>query len=810
MDATRFEAVVFDSGDYGSAATGFGEALRCRCDALRAAGVLVHDVDSDDTGAISELAAGLAARGITGRLIALVGAKLAANANVPELRRAVVAPTPDGRDGVVSLIRLLDRQLQLRADRRVPTIDDDPAWVVRLPEDPVMERAAEALGTLANGWAGVRGRREDGRPAAVPAMVVNGVYTDVDGQGAFARCAGLDSPDGRRCGRRRTACRSALGPPTASAVDMSGRFASCRRRGAMRWHCAPRGVPRSWATQPSWRRLTPLLRSSSSRRQTTRERGHVRLQAAESLSPYTTTTTSSGSAASSNDWRLWQQTSGTSPQWDRVTEQLGELVSAGFDRLLADHRTAWAQRWATARVDIEGCPGDELAARFAVFHLLASALGDGEVAVGARGLSGPAYGGHVFWDADVFVLPALAAIHPAAARAMLEYRIRRLPAARQAAQESGFAGARFPWESATTGRDVTPRQFVGKSGDVIQIRTGELEEHIVADVAWAASEYAAWTGDTGFLRGPGADLVLDTARYWASRVTIEPDGRGHVRGVIGPDEYHEVVDDNAFTNVMARWNLRRGADLADELGRGDEAARWRQLASNMVDGWDADRRLYEQFAGYWALEPLLIDQVADPPFAADVLLGAARVRGSQLIKQADVVLLHHLVPGEVEDWIAEDQLGLLRATHRARQLAVTGDPRRPARPRRRARSRRSCRSASPPGSTSTISPAPPPVVCISPRWAGSGRRWRTGSAGSVPAATCCTSTRGCRASGRRSPCTSCFVASPVVIRAEHDRVVIDCAAPLTVRIGGAEPQSCPPPGQAFTIADGRRRERRTR
>ena len=97
MDATRFEAVIFDSGDYGSAATGFGEALRCRCDALRAAGVLVHDVDSDDTAAISAVAAGLAARGITGRLIAVVGAKLAANANVPELRRAVVAPTPDGR-----------------------------------------------------------------------------------------------------------------------------------------------------------------------------------------------------------------------------------------------------------------------------------------------------------------------------------------------------------------------------------------------------------------------------------------------------------------------------------------------------------------------------------------------------------------------------------------------------------------------------------------------------------------------------------------------------------------------------------------
>ena len=118
--------------------------------------------------------------------------------------------------------------------------------------------------------------------------------------------------------------------------------------------------------------------------------------------------------------------------------------------------------------------------------------------------------------------------------------------------------------------------------------------------------------------------------------------------MIGPDEYHEDVDDNAFTNVMARWNLRRGADLADELGLVADAAGWRQIAASLVDGWDAERRLYEQFAGYWSLEPLLIDQVAEPPVAADVLLGGARVRGSQLIKQADVLMLHHLVPDEVE------------------------------------------------------------------------------------------------------------------------------------------------------------------
>ena len=220
------------------------------------------------------------------------------------------------------------------------------------------------------------------------------------------------------------------------------------------------------------------------------------------------------------------------------------------------------RRWADAEVVIEGDPDAELAARFAVFHLLSAAVDTGETAVGARGLTGNAYAGHVFWDADVFVLPALAALRPAAARSMLEYRIRRLPAARAAARARGLRGARFPWESATDGTDVTPRQVRGEPPpELIPVNTGAREEHIVADVAWAAACYAAWTGDNEFLAGAGRELLVETARYWASRITRDPDGRGHLYGVMGPDEYHEVVDDNAYTNVMARWNLRQGADL---------------------------------------------------------------------------------------------------------------------------------------------------------------------------------------------------------------------------------------------------------
>ncbi len=146
----------------------------------------------------------------------------------------------------------------------------------------------------------------------------------------------------------------------------------------------------------------------------------------------------------------------------------------------------------------------QLAIRLAMFHLMASVADSGEAAVGARGLTGTGYRGHVFWDADVFVLPFLAATHPPAARAMLEYRVRRLPAAMDAAKALGRAGARFPWESARTGRDVTPTSARDRQGRIVPIRTGRLEEHIVADVAWAACCYVDWSGDEEFAQRAGS------------------------------------------------------------------------------------------------------------------------------------------------------------------------------------------------------------------------------------------------------------------------------------------------------------------
>ena len=332
------------------------------------------------------------------------------------------------------------------------------------------------------------------------------------------------------------------------------------------------------------------------------------------------------------------------------------LQNLSFDALLSEHRRAWATRWQSADIEIDGDPDSQLAVRFALFHLL-GCIPSGPVAtIGARGLTGLAYAGHVFWDTDVFVLPALSAVAPDAARAALEYRIRRLPAACERAASQGRPGARFPWESADTGEEATPPFFHDTEGHVIPIVTGQHAEHINSDIAWAVRQHVDWTGDRELLTGAGRPLVVETARYLASLVQLDDQGDGHLFGVIGPDEYHEIVDDDAYTNGMARWHLRQAAELLRTAGSVEEALELEGIAAGLVTGFDPTGRCHEQFAGYWGLEPQLIRDFAEPPVAADVLLGRDRIRRSQIVKQPDVLMWHHLLPDEAPTGSLEGDL----------------------------------------------------------------------------------------------------------------------------------------------------------
>ena len=538
--------------------------------------------------------------------------------------------------------------------------ETDPAWTVAVDGDSRLERVAETLLTLADGRFGTRGAKEEDGQGATPLTLAAGVY---DGAEVPTLLPGpvwtglqVTSPD--HDDRRRLDLYAGVlhREWTAGGATLrSLRFVSLARPGVVglraegpagALRAGPPLLPPGGQAEAGFDGLDS--RSFSQGRIGDAAWASTRARDGGGITVAACQRESDGPSRVVERLAVYLADPDHAPAPEAAVEALQAAEAVGFDRLLAEHRAAWAARWDDAEVAIQGDPEAELAIRFALFHLLASVADGGEAAVGARGMSGPVYLGHVFWDADVFVLPVLAAVRPDSARAMLEYRIRRLPAARRLAAGSGRAGARFPWESAADGSEVTPTTMRDPLGRVMTIHTGELEEHIVADVPWAACRYADWTGDAAFLRGPGRDLLVETARYWAARVRLDPAGRAHIDGVIGPDEYHVDVDDNAFTNVMARWNLRRAAALVEPDGGplAEEAREWRRLGGALVDGYDPASGRYEQFAGFSELEPVLIGELARPPVAADLLLGRERVAATQVVKQADVLMLHLLVPEE--------------------------------------------------------------------------------------------------------------------------------------------------------------------
>jgi kojibiose phosphorylase len=336
--------------------------------------------------------------------------------------------------------------------------------------------------------------------------------------------------------------------------------------------------------------------------------------------------------------------------------RLQRTYEQGLELAVDAHRAAWRARWEASDVQIDGDPEAQRAIRFALYHLSSAAHSEDEhVSIGARALTGAAYKGHVFWDTEIFMLPFFTLTYPQAARAMLMYRHHTLPAARARAARLGYQGALYAWESADTGEDVTPALVVAPTGEVIRIRSGDEEQHISADVAYGVWQYWRATGDERFLRDAGAEILVETARFWASRATREEDGRYHIRGVIGPDEYHETVDDNAYTNGMARWNLETGAEAATLLAERwpaqaqririglDEPRQWLQVARNLHVGLDPRTGIIEQFQGYFDLEDIDLGSYPSRAAPMDVLLGRERIQRSQIIKQPDVVMLLYLL-----------------------------------------------------------------------------------------------------------------------------------------------------------------------
>ena len=256
----------------------------------------------------------------------------------------------------------------------------------------------------------------------------------------------------------------------------------------------------------------------------------------------------------------------------------------GSGKLIESHRKAWEELW-KSDIIIEGDPQSQQDIHNMMYHLYSFTRKGGHHSLSPMGLSGLGYMGHVFWDTEIWMLPAMLMLHPELAEDLLEYRFERLEAAKSNARMHGYQGAMFPWESAGTGEEATP----------VWAMTGPYEHHITADIAIASWKTYLVTGDKKWLEEKAWPTLKATAEFWASRVREEK-GKYHIDNVVCADEWAENVDDNAYTNAAARLNLLYANAAAEELGL-KPVEKWTEIAENLVFSTSADGVTLE-FAGY--------------------------------------------------------------------------------------------------------------------------------------------------------------------------------------------------------------------
>ena len=327
---------------------------------------------------------------------------------------------------------------------------------------------------------------------------------------------------------------------------------------------------------------------------------------------------------------------------DQVWAALTAARQTGWDGLLADQRAFLDDFWDRADVEIDGDTEVQQAVRFALFHVLQAGVRGESRPIPAKGLTGPGYDGHAFWDTETFVLPVLTFTAPDAVASALRWRRDGLPAALDRAAQLGLAGAAFPW------RTIHGEECSG------YWPAGTAAFHINADIAAAVVGYVDATGDAEFERGAGMDLLAHTARLWRSLGHHDAQGQFHIDGVTGPDEYSAVADDNVYTNLMARDNLLAAADVAErypdrarELGvTAEESASWRDAARSMYIPYDEALGVHPQAEGFtrhqvWDFAGTSADQY--PLLLHFPYFDLYR---KQVVKQADLVLAMHLCGSE--------------------------------------------------------------------------------------------------------------------------------------------------------------------
>ncbi|TQS42689.1 glycoside hydrolase family 65 protein [Cryptosporangium phraense] len=323
---------------------------------------------------------------------------------------------------------------------------------------------------------------------------------------------------------------------------------------------------------------------------------------------------------------------------DQVRAALTAARYSGWDGLKDEQREYLDAFWESADVEIEGDAQLQQAVRFGLFHVLqAGARAEGR-AIPAKGLTGPGYDGHTFWDTETFVLPMLSHTLPDAAAHALQWRQSTLPLAVERAETLGFAGAAFPW------RTIRGQECSG------YWPAGTAALHVNADIADAVLRHVNATNDDEFERSTAVELLTATARLWKSVGHHDPAGGFRIDGVTGPDEYSAIADNNLFTNLMAQRNLRGAAaacrrhpDVASELGVDDEEiAAWDDAADAMVLPYDEKRGVHAQAENF--TNHAVWDFAGTPADKYPLLLHYPYLDlyRKQVVKQADLVLAMQL------------------------------------------------------------------------------------------------------------------------------------------------------------------------
>lgn len=347
----------------------------------------------------------------------------------------------------------------------------------------------------------------------------------------------------------------------------------------------------------------------------------------------------------------------------RAINTLRQAVKKGFDRLLKENSTAWEKKWKAADITIRGDHQVDRALRFNIYHMLIVGNNDGGLSsIGARTLSGEGYRGHVFWDTEIYLLPFYIYNLPHLARGMLLYRYNRLEQARRIAQEKGYRGALFAWESADSGEESTPSWHKDFDGKIIQIYTMQREHHISADIAYAVCHYYNATDDHDFMVHYGLEIIIETARFWVSRVQWNNRRKVYeIREIIGPDEFHENVNNNAYTNAMAQWNISAVVSLAKIFRKrfpkptrklflklkltNNEIHHMHEVAKHIANTRPHKNNLIEEFEGYFKKKQVKLKNIQNsilPEMPTHIPL--SDFHKTQLVKQADVLMLLYLLP----------------------------------------------------------------------------------------------------------------------------------------------------------------------